>query len=64
MSCRGGSYSGALISGPIQGEAYNGSNNRGSYPGVTLDAQSGNSKYGQSETIQPASAYALMIIKV
>lgn len=64
QTCRGGVYSGALISGPIYRTAYNGSKNSGNYSGVSLDASSDKATYGLSETIQPNSGYALIIIKV
>lgn len=63
QTCRGGVYSGALISGPIYRSSYNGANNLGNYSGVSLDASSGKATYGLSETIQPSASYALMIIK-
>ena len=63
QTCRGGIYSGALISGPIYRTAYNGNNNSGNYTGVSLDASSDKATYGLSETIQPSSAYSLMIIR-
>ena len=63
QTCRGGVYSGALVSGPIYRTAYNGNNNSGNYSGVSLDASSGKATYGLSETIQPFSAYSFMIIK-
>ena len=63
QTCRGGVYSGALISGPIYRTAYNGNNNSGNYSGVSLDASSDKATYGLSETIQPNSGYALIIIK-
>ena len=63
QTCRGGVYSGALISGPIYRTAYNGNNNSGNYAGVSLDATSGDSTYGNAKTIQPSSNYALIIIK-
>ena len=63
QTCRGGVYSGALISGPVYRTAYNGNNNSGNYSGVSLDASSDKATYGLSETIQPFSAYSFMIIK-
>lgn len=63
QTCRGGVYSGALISGPIYRTAYNGNNNSGNYSGVSLDASSDKATYGLSETIQPSSNYVLIIIK-
>ena len=63
QTCRGGVYSGALISGPIYRTAYNGNNNSGNYTGVSLDASSDKATYGLSETIQPASGYTFIIIR-
>ena len=56
--------SGAL-KGTSYGRNYCTGNDRQNVMGeILLNAQNGNSTYGRSETIQPSSAYALIMIKV
>lgn len=63
MTCRSGIYEGALVKGETHGDSYNGANNRGNYSGVNLDASVGDSTFGKTITIQPNSAYSLIIVK-
>lgn len=62
-TCRGGSYSGAFVRGTKTGTSWNGTANQSNSPGLDINASAENTIYGKSESIQPDSGYALMIIR-
>ncbi len=63
QSVRGGSYSGAFITGKIKGTAYNGDQHEGWYAGLSIDASAYNFLYGNSTTVQPPAIQLIYQIK-